>query len=187
MPAVDLPGQESWDALTPREGVVLLSAVHSPWWVAGGWALDLYLGRVSRAHKDLDIGIFRQDAASVVAALSGWDFFEAREGVRSPLAVGVAPRAEVNSLWCKRANAAHWQLELMLDESDGESWVFRRIRESLARSHVQSGEIQRGLRTSRLRFSFYTKHAPCALKIRRISVGSCRIWPAVRGLGCGNR
>ena len=126
MPAVDLPGQESWDALTPREGVVLLSAVHSPWWVAGGWALDLYLGRVSRAHKDLDIGIFRQDAASVVAALSGWEFFEAREGVLSPLAVGVAPRAEVNSLWCKRANAAHWELELMLDESDGESWIFRR-------------------------------------------------------------
>jgi hypothetical protein len=97
-----------------------------PWWVAGGWALDLYLQKVSRAHKDLDIGIFRKDAASVIAALSGWQFFEASEGVLSPLAVGITPRAEVNSLWCKRVNAAHWQLELMLDEADGESWVFRR-------------------------------------------------------------
>jgi hypothetical protein len=126
MPAVELPGHASWDALTPRDALTLLSAVHLPWWVAGGWALELYLGKVSRTHKDLDIGIFRKDAASVIAALSGWEFFEAREGVLSPLAVGVAPRAEINSLWCKRGNAAQWEFELMLDESDGESWIFRR-------------------------------------------------------------
>jgi len=62
----------------------------------------------------------------VVAALPGWEFFEARDGVLSRLAVGGAPRAEIKSLWCKRANATQWELELMLDESDGEFWVFRR-------------------------------------------------------------
>jgi hypothetical protein len=88
----------SWRTLTPQQAVVLLSAIRSPWWIAGGWALDLFLGEVTRAHKDLDVGIFRSDAATVVAALSGWVFFEANNGVLTPLAAGAMPRAEVNSL-----------------------------------------------------------------------------------------
>jgi hypothetical protein len=112
--------------LRPQEAVVLLSVLRVPWWVAGGWALDLFLGKVTRAHKDLDIGIFRSDAADVVAALSGWEFFEAKDGVLSALAVGAEPRGGVNSLWGRQENAPQWELELMLDQSDAESWVFRR-------------------------------------------------------------
>lgn len=121
-----LPSHESWRALTPPEAVALLAALRAPWWVAGGWALDLFLGKVTRAHNDLDIGIARKDAAMVTAALSGWEMFEARDGVLSLLALGDAPRAEVNSLWCRRTNAGQWELELMLDVTDRESWVFRR-------------------------------------------------------------
>jgi hypothetical protein len=126
MLGVDLPSRESWHRLTPHEAVRLLSALRAPWWVAGGWALDLYLGKVTRAHKDLDIGVFRKDVAIVLAALPGWEFFEAKDGAFTPLVEGHVPRAEVNSLWCKRVNAVQWGLELLLDESDGEFWVFRR-------------------------------------------------------------
>jgi Aminoglycoside-2''-adenylyltransferase len=121
-----LSGHKSWRMLLPHEAVVLLSELRAPWWVAGGWALDLFLGRVSRAHKDLDIGIFRSDSVDVIATLPGWEFFESKDGVLSMLAPGAAPRAGVNSLWCKPANAAQWELELMLDGSDVESWIFRR-------------------------------------------------------------
>jgi hypothetical protein len=123
---VDPRSGKSWRTLTPHEAVVLLSVLRAPWWVAGGWALDLFLGKVTRAHQDLDVGIFRSDAAGVVASLSGWEFFEAKDGILSALALDTAPRAEVNSLWGKRASTAQWELELMLDESDMESWVFRR-------------------------------------------------------------
>jgi hypothetical protein len=126
MSEVDLPSHGSWKGLTPQEGTELLAALRKPWWVAGGWALDLFLGKVSRAHEDLDIGILRKDAETVVAALPAWEFFEAREGVLSRLAEGDAPREEVNSLWCKRAEAEKWELEFMLDGSNGEFWVFRR-------------------------------------------------------------
>jgi aminoglycoside-2''-adenylyltransferase len=126
MPAVDLRHHDSWHPLTPQEAVPLLSVLPAPWWVAGGWALDLYLGKVTRVHKDLDVGIFRKDVAIALAALPGWEFFEAKDGALTQLVEGHVPRAEVNSLWCKRVNAAQWELELMLDESDGEFWVFRR-------------------------------------------------------------
>ena len=31
------------------------------WYVCGGWAIDLFLGRVTRAHKDVDISVARAD------------------------------------------------------------------------------------------------------------------------------
>jgi hypothetical protein len=126
MPAVDLCPDRLWRTLTPHEAVVLLSELRAPWWIAGGWALELYLAKVTRTHKDLDVGIFRQDAKILRAALPDWDFFEAKNGVLSPLAMGDAPRADVNSLWCKRTNASQWELEVMLDRADGDVWIFRR-------------------------------------------------------------
>src|SRR5689334_15408937 len=45
------------------------------WWVAGGWAIDLFLGQVTRSHGDLEIGIWRGDQAKIQAVFPGrrWD------------------------------------------------------------------------------------------------------------------
>ncbi len=32
-----------------------------PWFVCGGWAIDLHLNRLTRVHHDVDLGIFRED------------------------------------------------------------------------------------------------------------------------------
>lgn len=119
----------AWHELEPREGAAHLSALPVSWWVAGGWAIDLFLGRVTRRHHDLDIGIFRRDAPAVFACLPEWDFFEARHGALTPLLAHGEPRPEVNSLWCRRKNSAAWELELMLDEGEPERWIFRRNRQ----------------------------------------------------------
>jgi hypothetical protein len=112
-----------------------LSAIDAPWWIAGGWAIDLFVGARTRAHKDLDIGIRRADAAQIIEALPAWEFFEAKGGGLSPLACGRVPRAEVNCLWGRRVGEPHWELELMLDASNDTDWIFRRapsIRRPLA-------------------------------------------------------
>lgn len=115
----------NWRKLTPQDGSNLLATFPRPG-VAGGWALDLFLGKVTRAHQDLDIGIFRQAAPIVLAALPDWECFEAKDGALSKIAAGRVPRTEVNSLWCRRSTSSQWELELMLDELDGDSWIFRR-------------------------------------------------------------
>jgi hypothetical protein len=120
---------QPWRKLTPQEGSNLLQALPATWWVAGGWALDLFLGKVTREHKDLDIGIFRKDATSVLEALPDWEFFEAKDGELTQLVQGYAPRPDVNSLWCKRTDSSQWEFELMLDELDRDFWVFRRDRQ----------------------------------------------------------
>jgi hypothetical protein len=118
----------------PTEALVWLNGVGAPWWIAGGWALDLYAGTQTRPHADLDVGMLRRDAPAVLAALSDWEFFEVQGGVHSTLARGQAPRAAVNCLWGRPVGDSSWALELMLDDSSGDDWVYRRdpqIRRSL--------------------------------------------------------
>jgi hypothetical protein len=115
-----------WRHSKPVEVQEWLHSLSVPWWIAGGWALDLFLGEETRPHEDIDVGIFRKDTLSVCASLSEWEFFEAREGSLTRLAARMAPREAVNSLWSRRLNKCEWELELMLDEGGGDSWAFRR-------------------------------------------------------------
>jgi hypothetical protein len=89
-----------WQVVPPSETAKLLASVDVPWWVAGGWALDLFLEGTSRAHQDLDVGVLRRDSAEVLRAMSSWELFEARSGV-TPLTARQRPHAKVNSLWCR--------------------------------------------------------------------------------------
>jgi hypothetical protein len=43
-------------------------------WFFGGWAVDLWVGRLTRAHDDIDVLVRRADEAAVDAALTaaGW-------------------------------------------------------------------------------------------------------------------
>jgi len=58
--------------------------------------------------------------------LASWEIFEAKDGLITRLRKGDAPRADVNSLWCRLANDTEWTLELMLDDAVEDRWVFRR-------------------------------------------------------------
>lgn len=42
------------------------------WFVCGGWAVDLLLGRQTRDHLDVDIAVFQEDQQALRAHLSGW-------------------------------------------------------------------------------------------------------------------
>src|ERR1700691_366156 len=116
----------TWQPVHPAHGAHWLSSVPAPRWVAGGWALDLYAGAQSRLHGDLDIGVLRRDVHEILAALSSWEVFEVRAGVLTRLEASSAPRTGVNSLWCRPMGASLWVMQLLLDESADDFWVFRR-------------------------------------------------------------
>lgn len=116
----------SWRATYPTDAATWLRNVGHPWWIAGGWAIDLFVGATERPHNDLDVGIFRRDAPAILSTLEGWEIFEAKDRVLRPLRAGAAPGSGVNSLWCRRAGAPEWLLELLLDDRMDERWVFRR-------------------------------------------------------------
>ncbi len=70
----DDPNQyEVWQPWQPHEVAQLFSSLTIPWWIAGGWALDLFLGVQTREHRDIDVQILRRDQQVVRALLQQWD------------------------------------------------------------------------------------------------------------------
>ncbi len=45
----------------PLQVATLMRDFKPNWFIAGGWAIDLFLGKVTRPHQDIEIAIFRKD------------------------------------------------------------------------------------------------------------------------------
>jgi hypothetical protein len=50
-----------------------MSSFSRPWFVCGGWAVDAWLGQVTRQHGDFDIAIFHDDQQVLFEHLAGWN------------------------------------------------------------------------------------------------------------------
>jgi hypothetical protein len=121
-----------WKPLSPHEVAALLAPQPALWWIAGGWALDLFLGGQTRAHDDIDVQILRRDQRCVRAALGDWDV----QGALPPPRPDHWPFEEwrhdedlapaSHDIWCRPHRAAPWAVQLMVGESEGDEWLFRR-------------------------------------------------------------
>jgi hypothetical protein len=56
------------------EVVAGLEKRHLSCWLAGGWAVDFLIGRVTREHRDVDIVIWAADASAATEALCAAGF-----------------------------------------------------------------------------------------------------------------
>jgi hypothetical protein len=101
------------------------------WWVAGGWAIDLHLGRQTRDHHDLDVGLFARDQVAAHEYLSrcGWELHCADPpGRLRPWPPGEELPPEVHDIWCRRSRDGPWELQLMLNPGHDGHWISRRDR-----------------------------------------------------------
>lgn len=55
----ELPDDTNCRPFSPLQVQSLLQGAPFPWWISGGWALDLFLGRQTRPHFDIDIAMPR--------------------------------------------------------------------------------------------------------------------------------
>ena len=55
----------------------VMADFNAPWWVAGGWALDLWMERETRPHQDVDVAILRGDQQKLYRSLSQWELYYA--------------------------------------------------------------------------------------------------------------
>ncbi|HEX5505446.1 MAG TPA: hypothetical protein VFW96_22705, partial [Thermomicrobiales bacterium] len=83
----------------------------------------------TRPHDDVDVQILRGDQLAVRAALAGWDLHAADPpGTLRPWLPSEILPPQVHDVWCRPGPAAPWALQLMLDDTDGDRWIFRRDR-----------------------------------------------------------
>ena len=106
----------------------LMLGARFQWCVAGGLAIDLALGRVTRQHDDLDIAVFRKDERMVRGWLADWELWRAGStgsGLDRLKIEDELPR-DVHGIWCRRPLSASWSLEILVEESKDQDWVYRR-------------------------------------------------------------
>ncbi|HZM41983.1 MAG TPA: hypothetical protein VFB94_22860 [Acidimicrobiales bacterium] len=116
-----------WEPLDLESVVEVFAPADFRWWISGGRALDLHLGRTWRSHEDTDVGVVRRDLGSLYALLSGWDLHVAAAGRLTPWhGEPLAVDRHQNNVWCRLALDRPWALDVTIGEGSDDAWVYRR-------------------------------------------------------------
>lgn len=94
-----------------------------PWGIAGGWAIDLFVGNGTRDHSDIEIAIPREDQHELRNVLNDWSF---QKAVKGELVEWESETLElpIHELHANDQMGEH--LEVLLNEVENEQWIFRR-------------------------------------------------------------
>ena len=126
MTAID-PYESKWRAWRPEDVARLLDGVRTPWYVAAGWALDLFLGGGHREHDDLEIGVPNSRFDELAEAFGWLEVFlitDKREA--TPLAEARGRFFDTHQTWVREPETGFWRLDVFREPSDGDEWICRR-------------------------------------------------------------
>ena len=131
-----------WEDFDPSRLSSLMRSFDAPWWVAGGRALDLWMGRRTRAHQDVDVAILREDQKQLHEAFAGWELYYATTDHQLlPYHSDCWLEVPLHGVWARPASDAPWLCEFLLNEHEGQQWVYRRnpsVRKPLAEVGVMA-------------------------------------------------
>lgn len=135
-------GDYDWQPLSVEEVKNTFSNFNCQWWIAGGWAIDLFLGKQTRKHDDIDILIQREDQLKLQHHLADWDLWAADPpGTLRPWSKGNFLGSGLQDIWGRKTPKDPWQIQIMLFDVQNDEWVFKRdesIRRNLRSISVQS-------------------------------------------------
>ena len=123
----------------PLKVASLMRGFKPDWFIAGGWAIDLFLGKETRSHNDIEIAIFRRDQLALQNYLGGWVLKKVTGGVFSDWKTGEFLELPVFEIHCFNESAELNQLEVLLNEANSQEWIFRRdkrITKPLSKLHL---------------------------------------------------
>ena len=96
------------------------------WCLCGGVSLDRFLGRATRSHTDIDIGVFRSDITECLRAIGAGRAYLCCPSIGlAPWEGGDVPE-EVHDIWITDQSGSHWALQIMVYDDDGDTVIFRR-------------------------------------------------------------
>jgi len=118
-----------WDPWKPEEVASRLGDLDVPWYIAAGWAIDLFLGGARREHGDIEIAVPRSRRAEVLDVLEGFEFFAAgapTSGFVTALSVADASDSDSHQTWVREPASGLWRLDVFSEPAAGETWICRR-------------------------------------------------------------
>ncbi|MFD5319383.1 nucleotidyltransferase domain-containing protein [Streptomyces sp. NPDC127098] len=118
--------QTRWSCCwTPSEVAQQMVGISTPWYVAAGWALDLFRGTQTRAHGDIEIAIPAASFPEVRRRYPGYVFDAAGSGrIWENATPGVL--AAVYQTWLRDPATGNYLLDVFREPHDGDTWICRR-------------------------------------------------------------
>jgi Aminoglycoside-2''-adenylyltransferase len=120
---------DRWDAWRPEEVAQRFAYVQAPWYVAAGWAIDLFLGEQRREHEDLEVAIPAPCLDEFLEPLAPLDVYAVNvpgKETFTPVAEAGDELAETHQTWVRDAATGYWRLDLFREPGDRTTWVCRR-------------------------------------------------------------
>lgn len=114
---------------SPEQVSSLFQSYTERWWIAGGWAIDLFLGEQTREHEDVDVAILRNDEQAFRRHLDKWELWPGLGNSRledKPIATNEELSENREVLWCRPSANSDWAFELLLNKTIGREWAFKR-------------------------------------------------------------
>ena len=110
--------------------VRVLDGYGLPWAVCGGWAIDLFLDRITRPHKDIDFIVLRKDQLVLQKHLlsKSWTLEKAAHGRLIPWEVDEWLDLPVHIIWCRNPQSSPDFMEFLFDEVERGEFIYRRNR-----------------------------------------------------------
>ena len=107
----------------------LLKPCPQQWWIAGGWAIDGFLGGVTRKHGDVDVAILQREEAALRSYLDSqgievWPGLGNGQALDSPIHPGEQLPSGTKVLLCRTSPKDDWSFECLINKTDENEWVF---------------------------------------------------------------
>ncbi len=118
----------NWQPLSVREMTQLFVGAPFLWGLAGGYAVEQFVGKRFRDHGDIDVIVFRDQQIDVQRWLSDWHLYAADpSGSLRPWAESEYSPYGIHDIWGHTGIQA-WQLQIMLTEGEGAGCFSKRSR-----------------------------------------------------------
>lgn len=116
-----------WRSRSPEDAAAQLAGYRGRWWIAGGWAIDAFVGS-SRPHGDLDLGIPRESFRAFVDFVSpGLDVWAAAGSLTPVSGPSAMPLPEgAGNLWLRGSGADPWEYDVLLESVVDGLWTYKR-------------------------------------------------------------
>jgi hypothetical protein len=115
-----------WSACWIPSGVARhLAGVATPWYVAAGWALDLFRGGQTRKHGDIEIAIPAASFPTVRNCFPGY-VFDAVDSGRIWEDAKPDVLAATYQTWLRDPATGNYLLDVFREPHDGDTWICRR-------------------------------------------------------------
>ena len=121
----DIP-YNRWTPLSVSQVTELFCEAPFSWGLAGGHAVEAFVGESFREHGDIDVIIFRDQQLELQDWLSDWHLFAADPpGTLRPWKKSEYLLQGIHDIW-GHINGQTWQLQIMLTEVENGRWISRR-------------------------------------------------------------